>query len=92
MATVSKRDLNQRTAAVLDQVTADGDVVVTERGRPRWRLSAFREDADTADRLRRSGHFTPPSAYPAPWPARPGGRAYTDAEVTEILDEIRGER
>ncbi|MGL4744539.1 MAG: type II toxin-antitoxin system Phd/YefM family antitoxin, partial [Dermatophilaceae bacterium] len=42
MQTVTKRELNQHTAAVLDQVTETNDVVVTERGTPRWRVSAVR--------------------------------------------------
>jgi prevent-host-death family protein len=42
---VSKRDLNQHTASVLDRVTDGDDVVVTEGGKPRWRISSFRPDA-----------------------------------------------
>ncbi|MDO5083623.1 type II toxin-antitoxin system Phd/YefM family antitoxin [Arachnia propionica] len=39
MRTVTKRELNQDTAATLQQVDDDNDVIVTERGRPRWRIS-----------------------------------------------------
>ena len=88
---VTKRELNQRTAAVLDQVTDTDDVVVTERGKPRWRVSMVR-DRDTAlARLEREGRYTPPASEPAPWPRHPGGTAYTEAEVGALLDEMRGD-
>lgn len=91
MQTVSKRELNQRTAAVLDQVTDTDDIVVTERGKPRWRVSAVR-DRDTAlERLEREGRYTPPTSDPAPWPTRPGGPAYTETEADALLDEMRGD-
>ncbi len=91
METVSKRELNQNTAAVLGRVTDSVDVVVTERGVPRWRVSVFRGPDDKLARLEREGHYTPPSPSPAPWPADPGGREISDAEVTALLDEMRGE-
>ncbi len=91
MQTVSKRELNQRTAAVLDQVTDTDDVVVTEQGKPRWRVSVVR-DRDTAlARLEREGRYTPPTSDPAPWPSRPGGPAYTEADADALLDEMRGD-
>ena len=91
MQTITKRELNQRTAAVLDQVTDADDVVVTERGKPRWRISTIR-DSDTAlTRLEREGRYTPPAPEPAPWPRHPGGRAYTPAEADALLDEMRGD-
>ncbi|GAA1480643.1 hypothetical protein GCM10009624_10830 [Gordonia sinesedis] len=91
MRTITKRELNQRTAAVLDQVTETDDIVVTERGRPRWRLSAVRDGDTTLTRLERAGRYTPPAADPAPWPAHPGGPTYTDDEADSILDEMRGD-
>ncbi|UNX55651.1 type II toxin-antitoxin system prevent-host-death family antitoxin [Georgenia sp. TF02-10] len=91
MLTVTKRELNQRTAAVLDQVTDTDDVVVTERGKPRWRVSAVR-DLDTAlVRLEREGRYTPPASEPAPWPSRPGGPPYTGTQADALLDEMRGD-
>lgn len=91
MRTVSKRDLNQHTASVLDQVTDRGDIVVTERGEPRWRVSPFRGEDAPLVRMEREGRYTPPAATPAPWPSRPGGPRYTEAEVAELLDEMRGD-
>jgi len=91
MQMVTKRELNQRTAAVLDQVTDTDDVVVTERGKPRWRVSAVRDQDTALARLEREGRYTPPASEPAPWPRHPGGTAYTEAEVDALLDEMRGD-
>ncbi|MGV9857744.1 type II toxin-antitoxin system Phd/YefM family antitoxin [Gordonia sp. NPDC003425] len=88
---ITKRELNQQTAAVLDQVTDTEDVVVTERGRPRWRLSAVVDGEAMLARLEREGRYTPTAADPAPWPERPGGPTYTAAEVDALLDEMRGD-
>lgn len=91
MRTISKRELNQRTAAVLDQVTDTNDVVVTERRKPRWRISAIRDQDTALERLEREGRYTPPTSDPAPWPAVPAGPAYTEAEADALLDEMRGD-
>ena len=88
---MTKRELNQHTASVLDQVTDIDDVVVTERGKPRWRVSTVR-DSDTAlARLEREGRYAPPAPNPAPWPHHPGGPAYTESEADALLDEMRGD-
>lgn len=92
METVSKRELNQNTAAVLNRVTDLVDVIVTERGVPRWCVSVFRGPDDPLARMEREGRYTPPSPSPAPWAAHPVGRGYSDAEVTALLDEMRVER
>lgn len=91
MSRVTKRELNQRTAAVLDQVTDADDVVVTERGLPRWRVSAFRDQSSPLARMEREGRYSPPTSNPAPWPSQPGGPTYTDAQVEELLDEMSGD-
>lgn len=91
MQTVTKRELNQHTAAVLDRVTTTEDVVVTERGTPRWRLSPVGEQDTPLVRLEREGRYTPPAVSPVPWPESPGGPAYTDAQVDVMLDEMRGD-
>lgn len=91
MRRVTKRELNQRTAAVLDQVTDTDDVVVTERGKPRWRVSTVRHNDTPLARLEREGRYTPPSSTPAPWPRRPGGPAYTEDQADALLDELRGD-
>lgn len=91
MKTVTKRELNQRTAAVLDQVTDADDVVVTERGRPRWRVSRMWNRDTVLERLEREGRYTPPASAPTPWPERPGGPVYTSVEADALLDEMRGE-
>ncbi len=91
MEMITKRELNQRTAQVLDRVTDTDDVVVTERGMPRWRVSAFREPDTALARLEREGRYAAPAAEPAPWPRHPGGPAYSTAEADALLDEIRGD-
>lgn len=91
MDRVTKRDLNQHTASVLDRVTNTGDVVVTERGEPRWRVTPFHGHDVPLARMERDGRYTPPASSPAPWPSHPGGPRYTDTKVEALLDEIHGE-
>jgi antitoxin (DNA-binding transcriptional repressor) of toxin-antitoxin stability system len=91
MQTVTKRELNQHTAAVLDRVTEADALVVTERGKPRWLVSAVRDRESPLQKLEREGRYTPPASTPAPWPTSPGGPPYTDAEVASLLDEMRGD-
>lgn len=90
MKTVTKRELNQNTAQVLAEVDDEG-VIVTERGIPRWRVTAVQGHESVLSRLEREGRYTPPSVTPAPWPAHPGGPTYSDAEVEALLDEMRGD-
>lgn len=91
MRMVTKRELNQHTADVLGRVTDAEDIVVTERGEPRWRVSTIKAAERVLDRLEREGRYTPPSTDPAPWPDGPGGPSYTTSEVDALLDELRGE-
>lgn len=91
MPTITKRELNQRTAAVLGRVTDTDDLVVTERGKPRWRVSRVRDRDTTLERLEREGRYTPPVSEPAPWPSHPGGPEYTGPEADAMLDEMRGD-
>ena len=91
MTTISKRELNQKTAAVLARVTDVEDVVMTERGVPRWRVISAREPEDVLGRLERQGRFTPARSTPSPWPSRVGGPAYTSSEADALLAEMRGD-
>lgn len=91
MHTVTKRELNQHTAAVLDSVTPTDDLVVTERGTPRWRVSTVREQDTALARLEREGRYAPPAGTPAPWPRQPGGPSYTGEQVDDMLDDMRGD-
>lgn len=91
MSTVTKRDLNQHTSAVLDQVTETGEVIVTERGEPRWRVSSYRGQDGPLARAERQGRYTPPVSTPAPWPRQPGGPSYEAADVEALLDEMKGD-
>jgi prevent-host-death family protein len=90
MKTISKRELNQQTAQVLDTVSVGQPVVVTERGVPRWRIEAVESSGDPVDRLRSGGRITPAKAKPQPWPvAKP---RYTPSQVDALFAESRGER
>lgn len=91
MSNVTKRELNQHTAAVLQRVTAAHDVVITERGKPRWRVGLIHEHESTLSRLEREGRYTPPADAPAPWPERPGGPTYSTAQADALLAEMRGD-
>lgn len=91
MTVVSKRELNQSTAAVLAMVTEGNEVIVTERGEPRWRVTAVRGAESPLARLERQGGYTPPSADPAPWPSQPGGPRYTADDVQTLLDDLAGD-
>jgi len=91
MPTKTKRELNQNTASVLAQVTDVSEVVVTERGKPRWRITQYHAQDTLLARLERDGRYTPPASLPTPWPDKPGGPKYTDDEVQTLLDEMRGD-
>ncbi|WP_164860131.1 type II toxin-antitoxin system Phd/YefM family antitoxin [Actinomyces wuliandei] len=91
MRTISKRDLNQHTAAALDRVDDAHDVIVTERGRARWRISTAQNPTAPLTRLEREGRYTPPAPDPAPWPAHPGGPGYTEEEADALLHELCGD-
>lgn len=93
MRTVSKRELNHRMAAILDEVARGETITVTERGRARWVIAAHSAEHETTlDRLERDGLYVPAASAPLPWPAQPGGPAYTDEDVDVLLDDVRGER
>ena len=90
MKTISKRELNQQTAHVLDAVSVGQSVLVTERGVPRWRIEAVGISGDPVARLRSEGRITPAKVKPAPWPlAKP---RYTTSQVDALFAESRGER
>ena len=89
MATVTKRDLNQRTSDVLAQATEDGEVIVTERGKPRWRVSAYQGQDDALARAARQGRYPPPAPESVPWPDLAGGPRYDSEDVDALLDEMK---
>jgi len=90
MKTISKRELNQQTAHVLDAVSGGQSVIVTERGVPRWRIEAVESSGDPVARLRSEGRIAPAKAMPAPWPA--AKPRYTISQVDALFAESRGER
>lgn len=91
METVTKRELNQHTATVLARVDGGVEIVVTERGLPRWRVSGYSAPSGGLDRLQREGRYMPPSAAPAAWPEHGAGSPMASDRVDALLDEARGE-
>ena len=91
METVTKRELNQHTATVLARVDGGAEIVVTERGLPRWRVSGYTEPSGGLDRLHREGRYTPPTGTAVDWPEHGAGAPMPGDRVDELLDEARGE-
>ncbi|MCI1746637.1 MAG: type II toxin-antitoxin system prevent-host-death family antitoxin [Acidipropionibacterium sp.] len=91
MSIVTKRDLNQRTADVLAKVAELGEVIVTERGEPRWRVSSYRGEDDALGRAERQGRYTAPVPRPVPWPEVVGGPRYEPEEFDALLEEMKGD-
>ncbi|MBG6084437.1 type II toxin-antitoxin system Phd/YefM family antitoxin [Zhihengliuella flava] len=91
MKSISKRDLNQKTAKVLDRISAENEpVLITERGRPRWRIEPVDGQTDLWERLRTEGRLTRPKTGEVLWPTENPGD-YTQAEVGILLDWAKGE-
>lgn len=89
MTTVTKRELNQQTAKVLADA-ADGPVVVTEHGIPRWRIELIDSHPDPVERLRAEGRIRPARKNPAAWPVHEdSGR--TPADIDALHQEMRGD-
>lgn len=75
---------------MLAQATEVGEVIVTERGEPRWRVSSYRGQDDALARAERQGRYTPPSNQQEPWPDAVNGPLYTSDEVDAMLDDMKG--
>lgn len=89
MDTVTKRELNQQTSKVLDEVQPGAPVIVTERGRARWRIEAVRTSSDPVARLAAEGRIIPAKKDPRPWTV--AQRDPDPNRVDALLDELRGE-
>jgi len=90
MEVVSKWELNHHTAEVLDRVTPDNPVTISDRGRPRWTISAYSKPTSRLVELEREGLYRPPIGNPPPWPVLDLPEK-TSEELDEILDELKGE-
>jgi antitoxin (DNA-binding transcriptional repressor) of toxin-antitoxin stability system len=90
MKTISKRELNQQTAQVLDRIHIGDPVLVTERGIARWRIEAVEASTDPIARLRAEGRIRPAKPRPKPWPTVKA--RYTPAKVDALFADSRGER
>ncbi len=91
MKTITKRELNQRTAKVLAEVDAGESVVVTERGVSRRRIVAIGSSPDPIERLRAEGRIIPASKNPPPWPERDYSNR-SPADVDRFYAEMREDR
>jgi prevent-host-death family protein len=89
--TVTKRELNQQTAKVLDRVREGGAIVITEHGVPRWRIEAVEDITDPVERLRAQGKLIPASDNPPPWPDFDALPRYTPEEVDALYRWVRGD-
>jgi len=96
MITVTKRELNQNTAAVLaqaqEQVTG---VVILERGVPKWQIIPLETGTPISSLalLEAQGLATRANPNPVPWDELPDTLPYkTETEMIEMLDWVRGER
>ncbi|MDR1152537.1 MAG: hypothetical protein LBK72_08710 [Bifidobacteriaceae bacterium] len=91
MAIIPVRELNQRTAQVLEDITISGQTAqVTKNGIVRWHIMPVPAGPTSRlDALIRAGLATQPDAT-LPLPAKPhpvpSGR-----DVGELLDELDGE-
>lgn len=93
MKTVTKRELNQQTAAILAAASAGEPVVVTERGVARWRIDAIDAHPDPVARLRAEGKIIRVSGRTvgsAGFDDSP--RRYTPAEVDAVFAKSRDDR
>ena len=91
--TVTKRELNQQTAQVLDRVRERGAILITERGVPRWRIEPVDGITDPVERLRAQGRIIPAKEHPMPWPDHePDAAGRTPADVDALYAWIRGDR
>ena len=86
---VTKRELNQQTARVLQCAEGDQTVIVRGRGGRAWQITPYVESSGL-QLLEKTGQYTPPAASPAPWPTNPGGPVYRSADVDGLLDQLRG--
>lgn len=91
--TVTKRELNQQTARVLDAIDEGESVVVTERGVPTWRIVRMTFDDDLLERLRQAGLIArEASKNPRPLTMHAEPPRYTPEEIDAILDEVRADK
>ncbi len=92
--TLSKRELNQRTASVLALVDAGETVIVTERGVPKWQITPYVPDTDPLARLRAMGMIAREPDRSRPWrPIRqitPKVRR-TPEEIDALIQEMKGD-
>ena len=85
--TVSVREVNQHTSAVLARVRAGEELVVTSSGQPQARLIPFRP-GDAYERLLAAGKIIPAATREF----RIAGTYRGAVDVDAVLDDERAER
>lgn len=86
---VGLRQVNHRAGDIFRSVVPGREIVVTEHGKPRWRIVPYVEDSDSLDDLVRRGAVQPPrSDLVLPDPVR----ASSGRSSAEILADLKGDR
>ncbi|WP_120005129.1 hypothetical protein [Nesterenkonia muleiensis] len=92
MKTFTKRDLNQKTAEVLNALELGEDlIIITERGEEKYEIRRREPSLDPLERLRRSGMLIPPSDNPPPMPPIDYDRPRNPERVDRLIDEMKGD-
>ncbi|MCL1897469.1 MAG: type II toxin-antitoxin system prevent-host-death family antitoxin [Micrococcales bacterium] len=93
---MTKRELNQQTAQVLEHVSASGQsVTITERGVPKWQVVPFSpESIDPLDLAASQGRATRPETGPVAWDLvkEQSPRRYTTQQIDELVQWVKGDR
>lgn len=79
----TKRDLNHRTAEILDSVSADEPVIITERGIEKWSISLVEPTLRTINGLQVSKPATNRNALQTINPVR------RDQSTEDTLSDLR---
>jgi prevent-host-death family protein len=82
---VGVRELRENLAEWLDRAASGDEIVVTERGRPRVRMTAATAES-VLDRLIREGRATPPARPRHPLPPA------VEADGNPVTDELLRQR
>ena len=93
MKTFTKRELNQKTAEVLNALESGEDlIVITERGEEKYEIRRRETSLDPLERLEAQGLITPAHPNPAPWPPYEPSPTPDPERVDRLIEEMKGER
>ncbi|MDO4241179.1 MAG: type II toxin-antitoxin system prevent-host-death family antitoxin [Microbacteriaceae bacterium] len=95
MLTITKRELNQQTAKILERVTLEGEVIVSEYGEPKWKIVRYAKAhtlEERLDELERQGvAIQRPKGERMKFP-KLTEKQYTEAEMEALIQEMKGDR